>query len=70
MTYLTVNSVELEANSHPGDYHSTLSGHTGSKKSVVITPSEEEKISKHKNRPGLHKEPKSTKGSARTGLQK
>ena len=40
MADLIVNSIELEANHNPDDDHSTLSGHIGPPKIVVITPSE------------------------------
>ena len=38
MADLPVDSIEPEANDHPDDDHSTLSGNTGPKKIVVITP--------------------------------
>ena len=40
MEDLPVDSIELETNSHPDDDYSTLSDNTGSKKSLVMTPSE------------------------------
>ena len=70
MAYIPVNSIELEANYHPDCDHYTLSGNTWSKTIVVITPSEKRDFSKPKNIPGLHKEPKSTKGASIPGLQK
>ena len=61
MADLLFDSIELESNAHPDDYHYTISGNKGSKKIVVITPSEK-KIIKPDNIPVLHKEPKATKG--------
>ena len=40
MVDLPVNSIEPEAHAHSDDHHSILSGNTGSKKSVLITPLE------------------------------
>ena len=71
MADLPVDSIELEAKFRPDDDHCTLSGNTGYKKSILITKSEGKKyLPKPKNRPGLQKEPKSTKGASRPGLQK
>ena len=67
MEDLTVYSIELEANSHPYDYHYTLSGNTVSKKSVVITPSDT--LIKLKNRPGFHKK-KIIEGGNQTWVEK
>ena len=71
MTDITVNPIELEANYHPYDDHSALSGNTGSKKIVVITPWEKiNKLSKPNNRLALQKELNIPKGEARPAFQR
>ena len=56
MADLLVNSTEPEDNYHPDDNHSILSGNTGSKKIIIITPSENKgKLSKPNNRQVFHK---------------
>ena len=54
MADILVDSTELEANYHPDDDYYTQSGHSSSKKCSNNTI-REKKLSKLKNRPGLHK---------------
>ena len=69
MADFTVDSFEIEANAHPNGDHYTLSGNTVPRKNVVITPSYFKIKPKPNNRPGFHREPKASKGSAKPGLK-
>ena len=62
MADIPVNSIELEFDARPDGDHYTLSGNIGSIKIVLITPLKKETLLKLENRPGLHEEPKSSKG--------